>query len=81
MIERAFTVEVRRARTNVFVETIAANSKDSAVALIGLRLPTENEAPAAFGDYVLALRDGLVTVPYTVFSLAAEDVDFNGIFD
>ena len=64
-----------------FVETIAANSKDSAVALIGLRLPTENEAPAAFGDYVLALRDGLVTVPYTVFSLAAEDVDFNGIFD
>ena len=63
-----------------FVETIAANSSDSAVSLVGLRAPRPDEAPSAFGDYVLGMRDGLAGVPYPIFTLAAEDVDFNGIF-
>lgn len=63
-----------------FVETIAANSSDSAVSLVGLRAPRPDEAPSAFGDYVLGMRDGLSGVPYPIFTLAAEDVDFNGIF-
>ena len=64
-----------------FVDTIAANSTDAAVSLVGLRPPAADEAASAFADYVLAMRDGLSGVPYAVFSLAAEDVDFNGIFD
>ena len=53
---------------------------DSAVSLVGLRAPRPDEAPSAFGDYVLGMRDGLSGVPYPIFTLAAEDVDFNGIF-
>ena len=64
-----------------FVETIAANSSDSAVSFVGLRAPRPDEAPTAFGDYMRGMCEGLAGVPYPVFTLAAEDVDFNGIFN
>ena len=64
-----------------FVETIADHSSGSAATFVGLRTPHPDEAPSAFGDYVHAMREGLSTVPFPIFTLAAEDVDFAGIFN
>lgn len=64
-----------------FLETIAAHSGDSAATFVGLRTPSPDETPSDFGDYVLAMRQGLSAVSFPILALAAEDVRFMDIFN
>ena len=63
-----------------FVETIAKWSSDASVTFVGLRRPEQDEAVAAFGNYVCSLCDGLSALACPIFALASEEVDFRRIF-
>ena len=76
----AATTRIIAGESVPFAETIVSHSSDSAATFVGLRMPQTDEEPAAFADYVQSLRERLSSVPFPVFTLAAEDVDFGGIF-
>ena len=49
--------------------------------LLGLRAPAPGESDADYGAYLLACRRGLSPLPCVVFGLAAEGLDFRGVFE
>lgn len=63
-----------------FIDTITAYSTDSAITFLGLRQPSAEETPTAYGAYVNQLRKGLKSLAFPIFALASEDVEFRRIF-
>ena len=61
-------------------EAIRAASADADLALFGLRPPAEGETDEAYGAYLLACRRTAEGLPLAIFALAAEGVDFAGVF-
>ena len=75
-------VEIRSAPSaGAAFETIRAASADAGLVLLGLRAPAPGESDADYGAYLLACRRGLSPLPCVVFGLAAEGLDFRGVFE
>jgi len=60
-------------------ERIREASHDASLVFLGVRKP-ENESDDAYAAYTRAFLDGTSSLPLTVFAMAAEMVDFQGIF-
>ena len=58
---------------------IVETSRDATLVFLGLRNPSE-ESEEAYADYYRAFLAGTVGLPLTVLAMAAEAVDFRGIF-
>lgn len=63
-----------------FTKVIGECSADSAITFIGLRRPLENESDEAYGEYIRTLQKNLSPLPFPVFVLANEDIEFHRIF-
>ena len=63
-----------------FAETIAANSSDSLIMLLGLRSPKAEETESEYGEYCRVLGESAGDVSRVVLVLAGEDVDFTAMF-
>lgn len=66
--------------TEHFTKVIEENSSDAALTFIGLRRPSSNETDSAYGSYLHSLKSSLHKVPFPIFVLANENVDFHRIF-
>ena len=73
---RVLKLEERRP----FAETIAANSSDSLVTLLGLRSPKSDEPDMEYSEYCRTLAESTGDVSRVVLVLAGEDVDFTAMF-
>ena len=74
------TTRILDSEGRAFAEVIADHSADSAVTFLGLRAPTADETDEAYGAYFKAFDDRLAQLPFAVFTIAAEDLDFRRIF-
>lgn len=63
-----------------FTQVIAAHSSDAALTFVGLRRPAEGERDADYGTYFQSLLESLDAVPFPVFVLANEEIEFHRIF-
>ena len=61
-------------------ELIDRISSGSSLVFMGIRPPQEDETNEAYADYLSSLRQGMASLPQTVFACAAEKIDFKGIF-
>ena len=61
-------------------DRITETSASSAIVLMGLRTPDEEETPEDYAFYIDNLRASTEKLPQAVFACAAEDIDFKGIF-
>jgi len=61
-------------------ERIREASRDSSLVFLGVRKPDETESDEAYATYTRAFLEGTSGLPLTVFAMAAETVDFQGIF-
>ncbi|MBP1590356.1 MAG: amino acid permease [Kiritimatiellae bacterium] len=62
------------------MQAIRDESADAFLVIMGLRAPLPDETPAAYGAYLDACRASATGLPLTAFALAAESLDFRGIF-
>lgn len=62
------------------VSVINEVSSDAMYTFIGLRPPREDETPESYADYFRQMREGTLSLPSAVFTLAAEGVDFKRIY-
>lgn len=60
-------------------ERIREASRGASLVFLGVRKP-ESESDDAYAEYTRAFLDGTAGLPLTVFAMAAEAVDFQGIF-
>ncbi|HRR35100.1 MAG TPA: Na-K-Cl cotransporter [Kiritimatiellia bacterium] len=60
-------------------ERIRESSSDASLVFLGVRKP-EHESDDAYAAYIRTFLDGTSGMPLTVFAMAAETVDFQGIF-
>lgn len=63
------------------VETICKVSGASSCVFLGLRPPGEGESNAAYAAYLDFYERSTSSMPFVVFALAGEEVDFNAIFN
>lgn len=61
-------------------DQIVASSRDASLVFLGLRKPEEGESDEAYAQYYRAFLSGAAPLPLTVMAMAAEAVDFRGIF-
>ncbi len=71
---------VRDAGDSAF-DVIARASGDSDLVLLGLRPPESDEAPEDYSEYYAQLLSNTDGLPATALVLAAEDIDFQRIFE
>lgn len=62
------------------METIASASANSDLVFFGLRRPMPEESDVNYGAYLQATQVTAAALPYSVFTLAAENIDFISIF-
>ena len=77
---QAATRVLRLEEGRPFAETIAANSSDSLVTLLGLRAPKADEPDMEYSEYCRTLAESTGDVSRVVLVLAGEDVDFTAMF-
>ena len=77
---QAATRVLRLEEGRPFAETIAANSSDSLVTLLGLRAPKSDEPDMEYSEYCRTLAESTGDVSRVVLVLAGEDVDFTAMF-
>ncbi len=73
-------VVVQEAGDTAF-DVITRASRDSDLVFLGLRPPEPDEAPEDYRDYYVQLLASTNDLPATAFVLAAEDIDFQRIFE
>ncbi len=62
-------------------EIIRDSSKDAAIVFLGLRYPTDEESPETYSMYYRQLLADTNNMPVTALVMAAENVDFQRIFE
>lgn len=81
-----------RSRVDAVIRIVQANgrppslairqeSHDAGLVLLGLRARGEGESDEAFGRYLMGCRRSVKGLPQVAFALAAQDVDFRGLFE
>lgn len=63
-----------------FAQTIIANSFDSALTFLGMRRPGPEETDEEYGMYIDSIQEALSAIPFPIFVLANEEIDFQRIF-